>query len=105
MPTVADLKALTWIGGAHADGSDKGGRFSIDFASADFNGERIDASKKRWRSGGGESTYMFRGTTFQRWRCSPTSSPRRSTSGMTRRHATTKVRSIAERHGGKPHSS
>jgi hypothetical protein len=64
MTTVADLKALTWVGGAHADGSDKGGRFSINFASADFKGERIDASKKLWRSGGGESTYMFRGATF-----------------------------------------
>lgn len=66
MITIDDLKGLEWKFTAHADGSDKGGRFSINFASADLNGEKLEGWKKIWRSGGGESGYAFRGLTFSR---------------------------------------
>lgn len=64
MTTVADLKALAWKFTAHADGSDKGGRFSINFYEAELDGEKVAGSKKQWRRGGGQSTYSFRGQTF-----------------------------------------
>lgn len=64
MTTAADLKALTWKFTAHADGSDKGGRFSINFYEATFRGETIRAHKKQWRGGQSEAAYMLRGQTF-----------------------------------------
>ncbi len=68
MPTtVADLKALTWTFTVHADGSDKRGRFSINFYVAELpSGEKIDGWRKSWRSGPGEAGYKFRGATFTR---------------------------------------
>jgi hypothetical protein len=61
MITVDELKALTWKFTAHADGSDKGGRFSIDFYEAEFAGRKLRGSKKTWRSGQGESSYAVDG--------------------------------------------
>jgi len=66
MITVDDLKKLEWKFTMHADGGDKRGRFSINFASAEFRGEKIEGWKKVWRAHPGvyESGYRFRDMTF-----------------------------------------
>lgn len=65
MPTtVAELKALEWKFTAHADGSDKRGRFSINFYEATFEGEKLQGFKKQWRAGPGSAGYTYRGHTY-----------------------------------------
>jgi len=65
--SVDDLKAPgLWKFTAHADGSDKGGRFSINFYEAEFRGEKLQGFKKQWSRGGVESGYSVTGITFPR---------------------------------------
>lgn len=62
MITIADLKVEgLWKFEAHADGSDKHGRFSINFYTADFNGVSLRGFKKQWSSGGQSAGYTVDG--------------------------------------------
>jgi hypothetical protein len=60
--TVADLKRDgLWKFTAHADGSDKHGRFSINFYECEIAGQKVRAFKKQWASGGVSVGYMVDG--------------------------------------------
>jgi hypothetical protein len=62
MITLADLKAPgLWKFKMHADGSDKGGRFSINFHECEVNGIKLVGFRKEWRSGAGASGYSVDG--------------------------------------------
>jgi hypothetical protein len=60
--TVAALKAEgLWKSTAHTDGSDKHGRFSIDFFECEIAGQKVRAFKKQWASGGRSVGYVVDG--------------------------------------------
>lgn len=62
MITLDDLKAPgLWKFKMHADGSDKGGRFSINFHECEVNGIKLMGFRKEWRSGAGASGYSVNG--------------------------------------------
>lgn len=48
MITAADLKSSKWSQTAHADGSDKGGRFFVNFFKCDDH-PRVTGARKQWR--------------------------------------------------------
>lgn len=56
--SLDDLKAPgLWKFSAHADGSDKGGRFSIDFYECEVAGVKLRGFRKTWRSGAQTAGY------------------------------------------------
>lgn len=61
MILLDDLKSAEWKFTAHADGSDKGGRFSINFHEAEIAGVVVKGWRKTWRRGGGEAGYSVEG--------------------------------------------
>ena len=64
MITLDDLKAEgLWKFRAHADGSDKSGRFSINFYEAEVAGRKIKGFRQQWRSGGVAAGYVLDGVT------------------------------------------
>lgn len=64
--SVDDLKAPgLWKFKAHGDGSDKSGRFSINFYDAEFAGHVIHGFKKQWSSGGYAAGYTIGDLKFE----------------------------------------
>lgn len=60
--TVDDLKKPElWKFEAHADGSDKGGRFSINFYGCEVAGVKVRGFRKQWSNGGQAGGYMVDG--------------------------------------------
>lgn len=49
--TVDDLMAAPWKFAGHGDGSDKHGRFSINFHTCEYRGRTLRGSRKIWSDG------------------------------------------------------